>query len=260
MAQTYRALLKSIRDRDRDRGIITADRWLRDLTPCVGGQCPAELLDGVTPPQWRGWLKAASQKLTCANGAIEAGSHWQKAIDGNSLPPHTIATFPAIVTTTRQDHDADVLESKGASPDPLAPLLWQHIPDMPIGRALHFDAPTQSMLQGRFSIASTALGQDAALLAEHGALRISHGFLPTKWEPLDRGNPFDGYHILEFKILEVSLVSVPSNPDAVIEAFSRDKLTHPLVKAWAGAKFKARPSIAPVGVDLRALPPGTRGD
>ncbi|MDE2098801.1 MAG: HK97 family phage prohead protease [Patescibacteria group bacterium] len=257
MAQTYRALLKSIRSRESDRGIITADRWLRSVEQCVDGKCPSGLLEGVTAAQWRGWLKAAGQKLTCANGAIEAGSHWQKALDGNSLPPHTIATFPAIVTTTRQDRDGDVLESKGALADPLAPLLWQHIPDMPIGRALSFDAPTQNMLQGRFSIASTALGQDAALLAEHGALRISHGFLPTKWEPLDQRDPFAGYHILEFKILEVSLVSVPSNPDAVIEAFSRDKLAHPLVKAWASAKFKERPSIAPVGIDLRALPPGT---
>lgn len=257
MAQTYRALLKSIRSRESDRGIITADRWLRSVEECVDGKCPSGLLEGVTAAQWRGWIKAASQKLTCPNGQIDESAGWQKAIDGNSLPPHTIATFPAIVTTTRQDRDGDVLESKGASPDPLAPLLWQHIPDMPIGRALSFDAPTQNMLQGRFSIASTALGQDAALLAEHGALRISHGFLPTKWEPLDQRDPFAGYHILEFKILEVSLVSVPSNPDAVIEAFSRDKLTHPLVKAWARAKFKERPSIASVGIDLRALPPGT---
>ncbi|HEX7447739.1 MAG TPA: phage major capsid protein, partial [Pirellulales bacterium] len=133
-----------------------------------------------------------------------------------------------------------MLETSGAQLDPAAPLLWQHLPDLPIGRLLAEDQRTSDRLTGSFAIAGTALGQDAALLAEHGALRISHGFLPTAWEPLDIDDPSAGYHILQFQILEVSLVSVPSNPDAVIEAFSRQKLEHPLVKAWAGARFAAR--------------------
>jgi HK97 family phage prohead protease len=264
--QSFQGMLKSVKQRPRDLGIITRDRWLRELTVCLGGKCPSGILEGVTQTQWRGWLKATSQQVayTDVDMVLSEGGVWTpadiKAVDGNVIPPHTIATFPAVVTSTRQDRDGDVLESKGASPDPLSPLLWQHIPDMPVGRSLGFDSPTDRLLRGRFTIASTPLGQDAALLAEHGALRISHGFLPTKWEPLDNHDPFSGYHILEFKILEVSLVSVPSNPDAVIEAFSREKLAHPLVKAWASVKFKERPTISSVGIDLSALsklPPGS---
>ena len=134
--------------------------------------------------------------------------------------------------------------------------MWQHLPTEPIGRLLSEGKRTSKLLMGSFSICGTPLGEDAALLAEHGALDISHGFLPSKWEPLDESDPLAGYHILEFKILEVSLVSVPSNPDAVIEAFSREKLQHPLVKAWAGAGFARRPVISASGIDL--APPGEK--
>ena len=259
-------LIKHIRRRPRSLGIGTAADYLRELEVCLGGRCPSGLLDGISRRRWRGWLKAARRKLVYhhdemrpvtegvrlqASGirplvpdvTIAASEACRLTPDALSLPPHTIASFPAVITTTRQDLDGDVLETAGAELDPRAPLLWQHLPDLPIGRLLDVGERTERRLTGTFSIADTALGQDAALLAEHGALRISHGFLPTKWEPLDSDDAFAGYHILEFKILEVSLVSVPSNPDAVIEAFSRAKLAHPLVKAWAGARFEGRPVV-----------------
>ena len=199
------------------------------LTPQDGGPAPASSL---VPP--------------CGPNSHESGYYSPNSHE-SGYPPHTLATFPAVITTTRQDLDGDVLETSGAELDPRAPLLWQHLPDLPIGRLLDVDQRTERRLIGSFSIADTALGQDAALLAEHGALRISHGFLPTKWEPLDGDDALGGYHILEFKILEVSLVSIPSNPDAVIEAFSREKLAHPLVKAWAGARFENRRVVVPGG-------------
>ncbi len=287
-------LIKHIRRRSRPLGIGTAADYLRELEVCLGGRCPSGLLDGVSRRQWRAWLKAARRKLVyhhaemrpltegvrqqasgvrplipdaqClmpADGGPALASSLVPPYGPNShesgYPPHTLATFPAVITTTRQDLDGDVLETAGAELDPRAPLLWQHLPDLPIGRLLDVGERTQRRLTGTFSIADTALGQDAALLAEHGALRISHGFLPTKWQPLDGDDagrngtasvPYSGYHILQFKILEVSLVSVPSNPDAVIEAFSRAKLAHPLVKAWAGARFEKRPVVVS-GADLQ---------
>ncbi|MGH7193432.1 MAG: phage major capsid protein, partial [Candidatus Saccharimonadales bacterium] len=260
--QTNQQLLAAIGARRRSLGIGLAAHYLRELQVCLGGGCPSRLLDGVTPRQWRTWMTAAKQKLVyhhpemrpiAARGVLRgdratgASLHSAPATDElgtPNIPPHTIATFPAVITTTRQDRDGDVLETSGAQLDPAAPLLWQHLPDLPIGRLLSEGQRTSDRLTGSFAIAGTALGQDAALLAEHGALRISHGFLPTAWEPLDIDDPSAGYHILQFQILEVSLVSVPSNPDAVIEAFSRQKLAHPLVKAWAGAKFAARPVVA----------------
>jgi HK97 family phage major capsid protein/HK97 family phage prohead protease len=270
---TYLSFIKHIRRRPRALGIGTAADYLRELEICLGGRCPSGLLDGVSRRQWRAWIKAARRKLVYHHAEMQplAGKAENSSPSSafclqpfalknggpalasslvppyENLPPHTIATFPAVITTTRQDLDGDVLETAGAELDPRAPLLWQHLPDLPIGRLLDVGEHTERRLTGRFAIADTALGQDAALLAEHGALRISHGFLPSKWESLDSDDAIGGYHILEFKILEVSLVSVPSNPDAVIEAFSREKLAHPLVKAWAGVRFENRPVIVPVG-------------
>ena len=285
---SHLSLIKRIRRRARSLGIGTAADYLRELEVCLGGRCPSGLLAGVSRRQWRAWIKAARRKLVYHHAEMrpvtEGDRHQASGIgrlkpeaqrltpkDGgpalasslvppygpnsheSGYPPHTIATFPAVITTTRQDLDGDVLQTAGAELDPRAPLLWQHLPDLPIGRLLDVGERTERRLTGRFAIANTALGQDAALLAEHGALRISHGFLPTKWEALEGDDerngtesvPYRGYHILEFKILEVSLVSVPSNPDAVIEAFSREKLAHPLVKAWAGARFENRPVVVP---------------
>jgi hypothetical protein len=259
-------LLAAVHARTRSLGIGTAADYLRELDVCLGGGCPSRLLEGVTARQWRAWWRAARWKLVYHHPemrpltAMRAAGPRDNSAGPNThdfgyasdaaglgqLPPHTIGTFPAVITTTRQDRDGDVLETRGAELDPSAPLLWQHLPDLPIGRLLAEGPRTNARLTGSFAIAGTALGQDAALLAEHGALRISHGFLPTAWEPLDSQDPLAGYHILSFKILEVSLVSVPSNPDAVIEAFSRNKLAHPLIKAWAGARFAARPTSVAV--------------
>jgi HK97 family phage major capsid protein/HK97 family phage prohead protease len=259
---SYQSLIKHIRRRTRSLGIGTAADYLRELEVCLHGRCPSGLLDGASRRTWHAWLKSARRKLVYHHAEMrpvteKAEGKRQKAEESLSspydLPPHTIATFPAVITTTRQDLDGDVLETTGAQLDPRAPLLWQHLPDFPIGRLLDVGDRTATRLTGQFAIADTALGNDAALLAEHGALRISHGFLPTKWKPLDTEDPLAGYHILEFKILEVSLVSIPSNPDAVIEAFSREKLAHPLVKAWAAGMFDRRPATAAVVCSLSSL-------
>lgn len=247
-------LLNTINNRKVSLGISTAAAHLREMEVCLDGVCPSQLLAGMSRRRWQGLVKRANRQLVYQHPEMRPRA--AKATAGNRLPPHTIATFPAIITTTRQDRDGDVLETKGAELDPGAPLLWQHLPTEPIGRLLGESKRTSKRLTGSFSICGTPLGEDAAMLAEHGALDISHGFLPSKWEPLDEADPLAGYHILEFKILEVSLVSVPSNPDAVIEAFSREKLQHPLVKAWAGLRFASRPVISASGIDL--APPAAK--
>jgi len=253
----YQDLLNNVRGRTTYRGISTAAPFLRELTTCLGGVCPSKVLGDVSTDAWNTMLKEAESRLVyhaddmtigdCGAG-VPPASERAGGTPTPQLPPHTIATFPAVITTTRQDRDGDVLETKGAELDPAAPLLWQHLTTEPIGRLLKEGKRTKTSLAGSFAIAATALGQDAALLAEHGALRISHGFLPDEFEPLDAKDAFSGFHITAFKILEVSLVSVPSNPDAVITQFSREKLHHPLVRAWAGAMFRARPILVSGGV------------
>ena len=131
----------------------------------------------------------------------------------------------------------------------MAPLLWQHMAEFPIGKLVQVMQQTKKFIQGKLSIANTKQGNDAAFLVEFGTLRISHGFKPSKIEqlPVQKGDLWAGFHILEWKMFEVSLVSVPSNDEAIITAFSRQELADPFMKAWAGAKFTRRPAVVKGG-------------
>jgi HK97 family phage major capsid protein len=92
-------------------------------------------------------------------------------------------------------------------------------------------------------------------LIEFGALRISHGFAPLQYEEMvDDDDKFVGWHIKEYEIMEVSLVSVPSNVDAVITAYGEEKLSHPVVKEWAKGFYDKRPKSVQgwVQIDMAA--------
>jgi hypothetical protein len=151
----------------------------------------------------------------------------------------SILEFDGVLTSTRRDRDGDVLETKGAEVDPLMPLLWQHIPMQPVGKFMGLLHRSDELLPCHFGICDVPLGRDAAVLVEYGALRLSHGFTPVEFEPIkDKDSP--GWRVKRFKIREASLVSIPSNEDAEITAFSRGKLFHPLIKGHAELLFKGR--------------------
>jgi hypothetical protein len=277
-----RELLLAIRGRKGAAagcGIATAYSYLSTIASCAADRdCAERFFDLGTALQWQDALAKSSEVLVygeedmrALGGKTAAGefggglSHLlADTLPGDqkkrneellaSIPKSALMTFECVVTTTKQDHDGDVLETSGADLDPKAPLLWQHIPMSPIGRVYGATDQTAKKLKTVGAIADTLLGNDAVVLVEFDALRISHGFKPIKWEPLKKKPNDDGpqgYHVLVFKILEVSLVSVPSNDDAEITAFSRDKLHHPLVKAMAQRKFDARPLVLRIPAGMK---------
>lgn len=216
-------------------GILTADRYFRSIEGCFDGFCPVKFFDEATPEQWAKELESATARLVYADDEMEVKDLGRS---GASLSPGSVMDFDCIITSTLKDRDGDILESAGAIVDPKCPLLWQHIPLQPIGKLVSITAANSKTVQGRFAIADIPLGRDAAVLVEMQALRISHGFEPLAYEPIEK----DGrWHITKFNVLEVSLVSVPSNVDAVITAFSRDKLHSPLIKGWAEKAYRDRP-------------------
>lgn len=197
-------------------------------------------------------IQQAADKLTYCSPDLVVRQAKKTAI------PNSILEFDHVITTTRKDRDGDILESGGATLDYKMPLLWQHMSAQPIGRLARITEHTDSLIAGKSVILDTALGRDAAVLVEGGALRISHGFRPQKWEILKdgKGNT-TGVHISEFEIMEVSLVSVPANEDAVITAFSREKLASPLVKAWAGKLFENRKTVVSVPAGVGVITKGS---
>lgn len=176
-----------------------------------------------------------------------------KAVSAD-LSPLACMDFEAIITSTKQDRDGDVLESKGATIDPRCPLLWQHNPNNVIGKLVGVTGRDDTRIKGRLSIADTLQGRDAAYLVEFGALRISHGFKPYKFDqlPPDTTGMMPGYHVQRWKMFEVSLVSVPSNDDAIITAFSRQKLHDPAVKEWAKSLNDTRSKMVVGGYNKNA--------
>lgn len=159
--------------------------------------------------------------------------------------------FEAVYTSKKRDRDGDILEPKGAEIDEGMPLLWQHNAAQPLGRHVAVTGKDDEQIKGHCAIADTELGRDAAILVEFGALRISHGFAPKEYEPLSeeeaKGRP--GWHIKTYDMMEVSLVSIPSNTDAVITAFGRGKLHCPLMKSWAKRMHDVRATIVKGGFD-----------
>lgn len=236
-------LLQSLLVREASRwGIRRAADYLATF-----GTAPV----GVDSPElWQQALKDAASKLVYADEDMNvlddkaAGFSLEKT-------PKALLDFACVLTSTRKDRDGDILESSGAELDPAMPLLWQHMPIQPIGKMVKTLKQSAANVQVQAAIADTALGRDATTLTEFRALRLSHGFKALEAEPIKGAT--HGWHVKRFNVYEMSLVSIPSNVDGVITAFSREKLHHPLVKAWAKSYADARPTTVSVPPAIDAI-------
>lgn len=212
----------------------------------------AGLLDEAA---WRKELASADTRLVYG----ESDSVPTNVIKSSMIDSKSIFEFDCVLTSRRKDRDADVVEPKGLRVDPNMPLLWQHLQLQPIGRLLKLLSQDENALRVKFGIADTSLGRDAAVLAEYKALRLSQGFLPTAFAPLevvkggDGRDVVKGWHVREADVMEGSLVSIPSNTDGVITAFSRKQLNDPLVQRWAKGFYDARPFMVGGAMSLNEI-------
>lgn len=249
-------ILTSLKSRNRRWGIRRASDYVSGFAGCLGdGFCPTSLMN-VPADQWQRCLKEAESRLTYANERMVT-----KAIEEKEIPTDGIMAFNAVITTTKRDRDGDVLESSGATLDMKMPLLWQHLPLQPIGKFVKEVGRTKRYVAGQFAIADLPLGRDAATLVKFGALRISHGFHPDEFDPLeDEKGEQIGWHIRKYGIMETSLVSIPSNTeseiltsvakskafaqelDGIRTAYGRNLLETDLIKRWAKHFHDHRPT------------------
>lgn len=226
------ALLKSIASRSGRHGISTAAQCLKAFDACLdGGFCP-RYAKGISGEQWQALIKEAENKLVYS----APGMNIKGAFESNS--PQYAMEFNCVISSRRKDRDGDILLPDGASLDPNAPLLWQHNSLLPIGLVLGKIGQSTQKISGRCAIAKfehdselAELARDAATLIQCNGLRISHGFEPKDYSPMDDDE--GRWLIKSYEILEVSVVSIPSNVDAIIESFSRGKLHSPIAKDWA---------------------------
>ena len=158
--------------------------------------------------------------------------------------------FACILTTKRRDRDGDIMHPDGMTIDPAMPLLWQHLPLEPIGVLKRVLSQDDKAVTTHFAVADTKMGRDAAALIEFGALRVSHGFNPVAFKPIDSytGSDMDeGWEITKSHVMEGSVVSIPANTDARITLFSRGTLKSHVIGSWAKQAYDARPPIVQGG-------------
>lgn len=247
--------------------IGTADEYLRTLAKCTGNLCPTDRAR-YAGPEFEKRLKEAASIPVYGNDFMPFTSFVKsglKATDdaGGAKRPAALCRIEGVYTSTKEDRDKDILEAGGAELDNNMPVLWQHDPTAPIGAHREIVAQDKSRVIGAYEIADTPLGADAAYLAEFGALRHSHGFRPKEFEPITEKSGgheiVTGFHVLKYEMMEISLVSVPSNTDAVITGLSRGKLKSPIAKSWAGALDARRSKFYTTGYGVPAMRPAKAG-
>lgn len=219
-------ILESMQDRDTDNGISTAARY------CTGSEVQ---------------IKAASKQLIYqgpGSGIVE------KSISTFDFDEREYFSFDNILTTRSQDRDGDIVEPAGLVVDPALVLLWQHDQKIPLGRMFEIVESNKNLISLRTGIAPTRLGNEAAMLVEMGALKVSQGFKPTRAEALEKKRVngkqvVTAWHVFEAYCLEHSLVSIPANADAVITAFYKKKLNDPVTQKLAKDYIAKKPKAAP---------------
>ncbi len=254
----FLANIKRINKRASRNRIETADKYLSTLGKCSGNLCPTDRAR-YEGEAFAKRLKEAAQSVVYKNDLMNFVS-WNKSgvkSEENGTTLNFLAGFRGVYTSTKEDRDSDILEASGGEVDPKMPLLWQHDSTAPIGRHLNTISQDKQTIIGECGIAPTALGTDAALLAELGCLRLSQGFRPKEFEPITQKNGREevitGFHVTKYEMMEISLVSVPSNTDAVLEQFHRNKLAASLSKSWAKSLNDVRKRTFTTGWGSKAL-------
>ena len=136
-------------------------------------------------------------------------------------------TISGIASTPRSDRDNDVIEAKGATFALPIPLLWQHNHNQPIGE----------VTEARVTDKGVEFTAKIAKIDEPGALKnrideawqsvksglvkcVSVGFRPLEYDYLKEAR---GLHIKAWEWYELSVVTVPANPDAMITSVKQIK-------------------------------------
>lgn len=154
-----------------------------------------------------------------------------------------------IASTPSTDRDDDVLEPMGAKFALPIPLLWQHNHNQPIGEVI--DAKiTENGIEITAKIAK--IDEDGKLKArideawqsiKSGLVKcLSVGFKVKEYNYFENSW---GLHIKEWEWYELSVVTVPANPDAVITSVKQIKQAFTDNPAIGELSAKTTPTTAP---------------
>ena len=158
---------------------------------------------------WRNVTKAGKSAALAKSAII------RRAADG---------TVSFIASTATADRYGDTIDQKGwntAAFEANPVLLWAHSQSTPpVGKVGKLDKSGDLVAQAvEFtSDEQHPFGAQVGRMVAAGFLNaVSVGFLPKKWEERrDEKGAFLGYHFTEMELLEISVVPVPANPQALL--------------------------------------------
>jgi HK97 family phage prohead protease len=140
-------------------------------------------------------------------------------------------TVKGIASTPTPDRMDDIVDPMGAKFKTPMPLLWQHQHDKPVGHVT-FAQPNKNGIPfeaqiPRIKEAGTLKDRvDEAIqsLKYRLVAAVSIGFSPIKdaYEFMENG----GIHFKEWEWMELSLVTIPANSEAIISAVKSIDQTH----------------------------------
>ena len=138
-----------------------------------------------------------------------------KAVDEDKRIIRGVATTPTV------DRVGDIIEPEGVEFENPMPLLWQHAHDMPVGqtefgKATPDGIPFQAQFVHPDTVESLTLKDRLQLAWDSVKTQlvraVSIGFRPIEFAFMDGG----GIRYTATEVYELSCVTIPANPDALI--------------------------------------------
>ena len=160
-----------------------------------------------------------------------------------------------IASTPTPDRMRDIVEPLGAKFKTPMPLLWQHRHDAPVGHVT-FAKPQKDGIPFKGELPKvkeegtlkTRIDEAIQSLKYNLVSAVSIGFNPIEFSYKDDG----GIHFNEWEWMELSLVTIPANSEAVLRAV---KSADQQVRAALGIKDEERRLSSPSGVTEKRFKP-----
>jgi len=131
-------------------------------------------------------------------------------------------TITAIVSREVVDRSGDVVKIDGIRlenylKNPI--VLFNHDRDKVIGKTIDLSKSNDALL-ARIKFANTPLAREVRDLVREGFLNtLSFGFIPIEYVPGAKGLVYNSV-----ELLEISIVSIPANPEAIVLRYIEDRL------------------------------------
>jgi HK97 family phage prohead protease len=160
-----------------------------------------------------------------------------------------------VASSNRIDRYGDIIEQEWALDDFMKNpvFLWSHNSwGEPIGWVREFEANaerTETVARVEFAPAGHDPFVDKLVRAVNMRLirAVSVGFVPVEMEDrLDERGRWDGYRFLRSALIELSLCTIPANPDALNLARTIDADPKFLRAFFAEGSYRARQALAPM--------------